>query len=341
MAEETGDNIAAELSGTQKSAILMMLLGEDEAAAILQNLSPREVQHLGTAMYSVTGVDQNTVNAVLDEFLETIKKQTGLGLGAGQYIENVLTKALGEDKAQSVLGRITPASSESQIDILDWMDARAISELIIDEHPQIKALIISYLEFGLAADVLTLLPSEIQPDIVRRIATLETVEPGAIKELERVMKAKFAANTSLRASQIGGVKAAAKIMNFTKTDMENRILNAIKKEDRDLMAEIQDNMFVFENLGGSDDRSLQTLLRSVDQDVLVVAMKGADAQLQEKLLSCMSTRAAANLRDEMEALGPVRLTEVQEAQKQIINVARKLSDDGTIVLAGRGGEEMV
>lgn len=341
MAEENDDNIAAELSGTQKSAILMMLLGEDEAAAVLQNLSPREVQHLGTAMYSVTGVDQNTVNAVLDEFLETIKKQTGLGLGAGQYIENVLTKALGEDKAQSVLGRITPASSESQIDILDWMDARAISELIIDEHPQIKALIISYLEFGLAADVLTLLPSEIQPDIVRRIATLETVEPGAIKELERVMKAKFAANTSLRASQIGGVKAAAKIMNFTKTDMENRILNAIKKEDRDLMAEIQDNMFVFENLGGSDDRSLQTLLRSVDQDVLVVAMKGADAQLQEKLLSCMSTRAAANLRDEMEALGPVRLTEVQEAQKQIINVARKLSDDGTIVLAGRGGEEMV
>ena len=341
MAEETDDNIAAELSGTQKSAILMMLLGEDEAAAVLQNLSPREVQHLGTAMYSVTGVDQNTVNAVLDEFLETIKKQTGLGLGAGQYIENVLTKALGEDKAQSVLGRITPSSSESQIDILDWMDARAISELIIDEHPQIKALIISYLEFGLAADVLTLLPSEIQPDIVRRIATLETVEPGAIKELERVMKAKFAANTSLRASQIGGVKAAAKIMNFTKTDMENRILNAIKKEDRDLMAEIQDNMFVFENLGGSDDRSLQTLLRSVDQDVLVVAMKGADAQLKEKLLSCMSTRAAANLRDEMEALGPVRLTEVQEAQKQIINVARKLSDDGTIVLAGRGGEEMV
>jgi flagellar motor switch protein FliG len=318
-----------------------MLLGEDEAAAVIQNLTPREVQHLGIAMYNVGGVDQETVNAVLDEFLDTIKKQTGLGLGAGKYIENVLTKALGDDKAQSVLGRITPSSSESQIDILDWMDARSISELIIDEHPQIKALIISYLEFGLAADVLTLLPDEIQPDIVRRIATIESVEPGAIKELERVMKAKFAANTSLRASQIGGVKAAAKIMNFTKTDMETRILNEIKKRDRDLMIEIQDNMFVFENLGGSDDRSLQTLLRSVDQDVLVIAMKGADQALQDKLLGCMSTRAAANIRDEMEALGPVRLTEVQEAQKQIINVARKLSDDGTIVLAGRGGEEMV
>jgi len=341
MPEEDENVEASALSGTEKSAILMLLLGEDEAAAILQNLSPREVQHLGTAMYSVAGVEQNTVNAVLDEFLETIKKQTGLGLGAGRYIENVLTKALGDDKAQSILGRITPASSESQIDILDWMDARSISELIIDEHPQIKALIISYLDFGLGADVLTLLPDNIQADVVRRIATLETVEPGAIKELERVMKAKFAANTSLRASQIGGVKAAAKIMNFTKTEMETRILNSIKKEDRDLMVEIQDNMFVFENLGGSDDRSLQTLLRSVDQDILVIAMKGADAQLQDKLLGCMSTRAAANIRDEMEVLGPVRLTEVQEAQKQIINVARKLSDDGTIVLAGRGGEEMV
>ncbi|MEY2998056.1 MAG: hypothetical protein RIQ82_1437 [Bacteroidota bacterium] len=337
MAEDAG----IQISGTEKAAILMMLLGEDEAAAVIQNLTPREVQHLGIAMYNVGGVDQETVNAVLDEFLDTIKKQTGLGLGAGKYIENVLTKALGDDKAQSVLGRITPSSSESQIDILDWMDARSISELIIDEHPQIKALIISYLEFGLAADVLTLLPDEIQPDIVRRIATIESVEPGAIKELERVMKAKFAANTSLRASQIGGVKAAAKIMNFTKTDMETRILNEIKKRDRDLMIEIQDNMFVFENLGGSDDRSLQTLLRSVDQDVLVIAMKGADQALQDKLLGCMSTRAAANIRDEMEALGPVRLTEVQEAQKQIINVARKLSDDGTIVLAGRGGEEMV
>ena len=341
MPEEDENVETSALSGTEKSAILMLLLGEDEAAAILQNLSPREVQHLGTAMYSVAGVEQNTVNAVLDEFLETIKKQTGIGLGAGRYIENVLTKALGDDKAQSILGRITPASSESQIDILDWMDARSISELIIDEHPQIKALIISYLDFGLGADVLTLLPEDIQADVVQRIATLETVEPGAIKELERVMKAKFAANTSLRASQIGGVKAAAKIMNFTKTEMETRILNSIKKEDRDLMVEIQDNMFVFENLGGSDDRSLQTLLRSVDQDILVIAMKGADAQLQDKLLGCMSTRAAANIRDEMEVLGPVRLTEVQEAQKQIINVARKLSDDGTIVLAGRGGEEMV
>lgn len=329
------------LTGTQKSAILMMLLGEDEAAEILKNLSPREVQHLGAAMYSVQGVDQQTVNLVLDEFLAIIKQQTSIGLGAGNYIRNVLTKALGGDKAQSVLSRITPASSERPIDILDWMDARSIAELIIDEHPQIVALIISYLDYGLAADVLGLLPHDLQPEVVARIATLETVQPDAVRELERVMQLKFKANTTLRASQIGGVKAAAKIMNFTKTAMEQRIMKDIKKADKDLMTAIQDNMFVFDNLVMSDERSLQTLLRSVETDVLVLALKGADELLREKLFACMSTRAAANIKDEMEALGPVRLTEVQEAQKQIINVARKMSDDGSIVLAGRGGDEMV
>ena len=338
---EGEEDAIVELTGTQKSAILMMLLGEDEAAEILKNLSPREVQHLGGAMYSVQGVEQNTVNAVLDEFLAIIKQQTSLGLGAGNYIRNVLTKALGGDKAQSVLSRITPASSERPIEILDWMDARAISELIIDEHPQIVALIISYLDYGLAADVLGLLPIELQPEVVRRIATLETVQPDAVRELERVMQQKFQANTTLRASQIGGVKAAAKIMNFTKTAMEQRIMKDIKKENKDLMQSIQDNMFVFDSLVISDERSLQTLLRAIDAELLVLALKGADEVLREKLFSCMSTRAAANIKDEMEALGPVRLTEVQEAQKQIIAVARKMSDDGTIVLAGRGGDEMV
>ena len=338
---EGEEDAIVELTGTQKSAILMMLLGEDEAAEILKNLSPREVQHLGGAMYSVQGVEQNTVNAVLDEFLAIIKQQTSLGLGAGNYIRNVLTKALGGDKAQSVLSRITPASSERPIEILDWMDARAISELILDEHPQIVALIISYLDYGLAADVLGLLPIELQPEVVRRIATLETVQPDAVRELERVMQQKFQANTTLRASQIGGVKAAAKIMNFTKTAMEQRIMKDIKKENKDLMQSIQDNMFVFDSLVISDERSLQTLLRAIDAELLVLALKGADEVLREKLFSCMSTRAAANVKDEMEALGPVRLTEVQEAQKQIIAVARKMSDDGTIVLAGRGGDEMV
>ncbi|XAT62704.1 flagellar motor switch protein FliG [Rhodobacteraceae bacterium Araon29] len=330
-----------ELTGTQKSAILMMLLGEEEAAEVLKNLSPREVQHLGTAMYSVQTADQETVNSVLDEFLEIIKKQTSIGMGAGNYIRNVLNKALGDDKAQSVLSRITPASSERPIEILDWMDARSIAELVQDEHPQIVALIVSYLDYGLASDVLGLLDINLQSEVITRIATLEMVDPEALKELEKVMQRKFKANTSLRSSQVGGVKAAAKIMNFTKEAMEKRILNDVKKVDKDLMQAIQDNMFTFENLGMSDDRSLQTLLRSVETEDLILSLKGADEVLREKLFGCMSTRAAANIQDEMEALGPIRLTEVQNAQKRIIAVARKMSDEGTIVLAGRGGDEMV
>jgi flagellar motor switch protein FliG len=341
--QENPDEISVYdlLSGTQKSAILMMLLGEDEASEILKNLTPKEVQHLGAAMYSVQGLDQETVNKVLDEFLKIIREQTSLGLGAGNYIRNVLTKALGEDKAQSVLSRITPSSSDRPIEILDWMDARAISELIIDEHPQIIALIISYLDFALAADVLILLPEDLQPEVIRRIATLETVQPDALRELEAVMQRKFKANTTLRASQVGGVKAAAKIMNFTKQTMEARIMKVLGKDDKTLMQAIQESMFVFENLIMSDDKSLQTLLRSVETEDLVLALKGADEQLREKLFACMSSRAAANIMDEMEALGPVRLTEVQEAQKTIINVARRLSDEGSIVLAGRGGDDFV
>jgi len=339
--ELTAIEITERLTGTQKSAILMMLLGEEEAAEILKNLSPKEVQHLGGAMYSVRNTDQETVNAVLDEFLAIIKKQTSLGLGAGNYIRNVLNRALGEDKAQSVLSRITPASSERPIEILDWMDARSIAELLQDEHPQIIALIISYLDYSQASDVLNLLPKDMQPEIVQRIATLETVDPEALRELELVMQMKFKANTSLRSTKVGGVKAAAKIMNFTKANMEKRILGAIKRNDKDLMQAIQDNMFTFDNLGMSDDRSLQTLLRAVETEDLIMALKGATEELQEKLFGCMSTRAAANIKDEMEVLGPVRLTEVQTAQKQIIEVARKMSDEGTIVLAGRGGDEMV
>ncbi|MDB2389643.1 flagellar motor switch protein FliG [Alphaproteobacteria bacterium] len=340
-APEKKDDAYDRLSGTQKSAILMMLLGEEEASEILKNLSPREVQHLGSAMYSVQGLDQDTVNKVLDEFLAIIKEQTSLGLGAGNYIRNVLNKALGEDKAQSVLSRITPSSSDRPIEILDWMDARSISELIIDEHPQIIALVISYLDFGLGADVLMLLPDGIQSDVIGRIATLETVQPDALRELEDVMQRKFKANTTLRATQVGGVKAAARIMNFTKQDMEARIMKELAKGDKLLMQGIQEAMFVFDNLLASDDKSLQTLMRNVDTEDLILALKGADEPLREKLFSCMSVRAAANLADEMEALGPVRLTEVQDAQKRIINVARRLSDEGSIVLAGRGGDDFV
>tara|TARA_Y100001954_G_scaffold122417_1_gene131558 strand:- start:1336 stop:2385 length:1050 start_codon:yes stop_codon:yes gene_type:complete len=330
-----------KLTSTQKCAILMMLLGEEEASEILRNLGPKEVQQLGKEMYNVQGLDQDTVNKVLDEFLAIIKTQTDLGMGSSNYIKNVMTKALGENKAQSVLGRITPTESDKPIEILDWMDARSVAELISDEHPQIMALIISYLEAGVAADVLVLLPEDIQADLIHRVATLETVQPDALAELERVMQLKFKTNTSLRASSVGGVKAAASIMNFTKQNMEQRVIKSLGEKDRLLAKEIQESMFTFETLILMDDRSMQTLLRNVDQEILIIALKGTEDELKEKIFNCMSQRAAANIKDEMEVLGPIRLTEVQEAQKAVINVARTMSDEGTIVLAGRGGDDFV
>ena len=223
------------LTGTQKCAILMMLIGEDEAAEIMANLSPKEVQVLGSAMYSVQGLGQDTVNLVLDEFLAIIKAQTSLGISGGSYIKNVLTKSLGDDKAQTVLGKITPSDSNKAIEILDWLDARSIADLIIDEHPQIVALIISYLEPTTASDVLNFMPEERQSDYIRRIATLETVQPEALKELDRVMQKVFSSNASLRASKVGGVPAAAKIMNFLSGDNEAKIMKEILKEDKQLM----------------------------------------------------------------------------------------------------------
>ena len=329
------------LTGTQKSAILMMLLGEDGAAEILRNLSPKEAQSLGSAMYSVKDIDQETVNHVLNEFLSIVRQQTGLGFGSGNYIKNVFTKALGDDKAESVLTRITPSSSEKPIELLEWMDARSIAELISAEHSQIISLVLSYLEYDLAAEVLSLLPVELQPEIVTRIATLETVQPDALRNLQEVLQKKFKENSSVKATKIGGVEAAAKIMNFSDTEIEKKILETLKENDGDLLLAIQDRMFIFDNLILSDERALQTLLREIEEEVLALALKGSDEVLRDKLLSCMSKRAASNIKDEIEVMGPVRLSEVQEAQKTIVSVARKLSDEGKIVLAGSGGEEMV
>lgn len=332
---------ADHLSDIQKAAILMMVVGEDTAAQILRALTPAEVQILGEAMFTVQGVDHDTVDAVLNDFLHRVSHQTGLGVGSGGYVRNVLDQALGSHKAQSVLSRIVPTNSERPIEILDWMDAPAVAELILDEHPQIMALVVASLDYAQAAEVLKLLPQTMQSEIIRRIATLNTVQPEALRDLEEVMRAKFTANTTLRASQIGGVKAAARIMNFTRQDTEERIMKDLRKDDKALTEEIQDNLFVFDYLIKSDERSLQTVLREIDNETLVLALKGADSELREKLLGCVSQRAAATIRDDMEATGPVRLSQVQEAQRAVITIARRLSDEGRITLAGRGGEKMV
>jgi flagellar motor switch protein FliG len=329
------------LTGTQKSAILMMLLGEEGAAEILKNLSPKEAQILGREMYSVRDVRQETVNVILNEFLDIVREQTGLGFGTEGYIQNVFQKALGEEKAETILSRITPTESQKPIDLLEWMDARSIAELISTEHPQIISLVLSYLDHDLAAEVLTLIPEELRSEIITRIATLETVQPDALLNLQEILKQKFKQNSAIKATKIGGIEAAAKIMNFINANVEQKVLQQIKESDSDLLAAIQDQMFVFDNLGLSEERDLQTLLREIEEDTLILALKGVDEVLRDKLLSCVSKKAAANIRDEISIMGPVKLSEVQKAQKEIIATARQLAEEGKMILAGTGGEEMV
>jgi flagellar motor switch protein FliG len=326
------------LSSTQRAAVLMLLLGEQQAAEIIRFMNPKEVQALGAAMVSVADLSQEAVNIVLDDFVSTLKKQTSLGLGTGDYVEKVMKRALGDDKAASVLSRIMPGQGSKGLDILKWMDARSIADMIAGEHPQVVAIILSVLEYDVAADVLSYLPGEHRSEIVQRIASLETVQPSAMEELEAIMKKQFSTNSSAKSSSFGGIKAAAKIMNFVKVEMEGGIMQGLGKLDGDLMLKIQDNMFTFENLQAVDSRSIQTLMRAVESEMLMVALKGAPDIVKGKFLDNMSARARLMFVDEMEARGPLRMADVEEAQKQVIRIARRLSDAGEMMLAGRGDD---
>ena len=329
----------SEMSGTKRAAVLMLLLGEQQAAEIIRFLNPKEVQALGGAMVSVADLSQEAVNSVLDEFVLTIKKQTSLGLGTTDYVEKVLKRALGDDKAASVLGRIMPGQSSKGLDILSWMDARSIAEMIRGEHPQVSAIILSVLENSVAADVLAYLPPESRAEIIQRVASLEVVQPSAMEELEAIMKKQFSNNSSAQSSSFGGVKAAAKIMNFTKTALEASVMTSLGELDPDLMQKIQDNMFTFDNLVSVDNRGIQVLMRNVEPDLLMIAMKGAGDPVKDKFFGNMSERARGMFRDDMEAKGPLRIADVEEAQKTIMRIARKLSDAGDLVLGG--GDDFV
>jgi len=326
------------MTDTQRAAVIMLLLGEQQAADILRYLSPREVQALGAQMVSVADLSQEAVNVVLDDFVVTIKKQTSLGLGTVDYVENVFKRALGDDKAATVLGRIMPGSSSRGMEILRWMDARSIGEMIQNEHPQVIAIILSVVEYDVAADVLNFLPPEVRPEVIQRIALLDTVQPSAMEELESIMQQQFSSNSSAKSSNFGGIKTAAKIMNFTKVELESNILAGVASIDDELCTKIQDSMFTFDNLSGLDNRSIQTLMRNIEMDMLMVALKASDEAVKEKFLDNMSQRARVMFLDEMEAKGPVRITDVETAQKTIMRTARKLSDKGDIVLAGRGDD---
>ena len=334
---EAAEKLRAEMSnisGAQRAAVFMLLLGEQQASEIIKFLNPGEVQALGGAMVAVSDVSQEAVNAILDEFVTTIKKQSSLGLGSTDYVEKVFKRALGDDKAASVLGRILPGQSTKGLEILQWMDARAIADMIKTEHPQVTAIILSVLDHQVAADVLNFLPDETRPEIIQRVASLETVQPSAMQELESIMKLQFSNNTSSKSSSFGGIKAAAQIMNSTKTALEASIMKGLESIDADLMMRIQDNMFTFENLSAVDNKGIQVLMRAVDNNQLMIAMKGASEDVKARFFDNMSERARGMFKDEMDAKGLMRLSDVEEAQKQIMRSARKLSDSGELVLGG-------
>ncbi len=330
------------LDYAQRAAVLLMSIGEESASEVLKHMGPKEVQRIGVAMTTLQDVSKEVVNSVIEEFLDTINSQTSVGLGAEEYVRNVLTSALGEDKAASVIDRILLGGNSKGLESLKWMEPRAVAALIQNEHPQIIAIILSYLDSDHAASVLAEFPEKVQADILLRIATLEGVQPAAMKELNDTLEKQLKGGGNVQSSAIGGVKIAAEILNFVESSAEAGIMEKIKESDEGLGQEIQDLMFVFDNLSDVDDRGIQTILREVSTDTLLLALKATDDELKEKIFGNMSKRAAEMLRDDLEAKGPVRLSEVETAQKEILTITRRLADEGQIMLGGGGGgEEMI
>lgn len=329
-----------QLGGSETAAILLMMLGDEEAAEILSHLDPHEVQHLGSAMFNVADVTEEEVAEVFDAFMTRARARTTIGFGATPRIRAVMEHALGAERAETMLARITPPTRSRALDALRWMDAKTIAALVENEHPQIAALVLANLEAPMAADVLQLLPAEVQPDVIFRVAKLETVTADALEELERILVSEVHRVASSPSPIRGGTTEAAKIMQNTKKGTDQRIIRSLGKIDKQVAQEIEDEMFIFEDLEELDEKNLGILLRNVENDVLVVALKGAEDKLRDKMLGCMSSRAADTIRDEMQERGPMRLAEVQEAQKEMLSVARRLADAGTIMLGG-GKEDYV
>ena len=328
------------LTGVQRAAVLLLSLGEEDAAEVLKHMNAKEVQKLGIAMATISGVSREQVMQVISTFGEALDKQTSLGMGADDYVRKVLVQALGEDKAGSLIDRILLGRNTTGLDTLKWMDPRAIADLVRNEHPQIIAIVLAHLDSDQAAETLKLLAERTRTDVLLRIATLDGIPPNALNELNEIMERQFAGNQSLKASSLGGVKVAANILNFMDSGQDQVILGSITQVDADLGARIQDLMFVFDNLADLGDRELQALLRAVPNDRLGLALRGADAKVKEKITRNMSQRAAQILLEDMEARGPVRLSDVEGAQKEILAIVRRLADQGVISLMA-SAEEMV
>ncbi len=331
----------AHIKGVDRAAILLLAMGEQDAAAVLAHMGPKEVQELGLAMAGMTNVSTTNMELVMRSFVDTLSNQTALGGDSDQYIRNVLTKALGTDKAGGVIDRILLGRNSKGLEQLKWMDSRSIAELIRLEHPQIIAIVLSFLDSDQAAEVLAEFSERVRPDIIMRIATLDGIQPAALQELDEILEKQFIGANNVKSSSLGGVKTAANILNLVDGGVEGGIMEHITTNDQELAQQIQDNMFVFDNLIDVDDRGIQTLLREVASDQLLLALRGAEDSLKEKIFKNMSKRAAEMLRDDLEAAAPARLSDVEAAQKEILTVTRRLSDAGEIMLGGAGGEDFI
>ncbi len=321
--------------------MLLLTLGEQEAAEVLKHMGVKDVQRVGTAMAQMSNVSRDEVSNVLASFTTLIESQTSLGVGSDEYIRKMLINALGEDKAAGVIDRILLGRSSKGLEALKWMDPRAVAEVVRYEHPQIVAIVLAYLEPDNSAEVLSLLPESVRPDIIMRIATLDGIQPSALSELDEIMERQFAGGANGSSSSLGGPKVAANILNLMDMSAGTTVMETIQKTDEALSTRIQDLMFVFDNLLEIDDRGMQELLRQVQSDRLLLALKGAEDTLKEKIFKNMSQRAADMLKDDMESKGPVKLSEVEAAQKEILAVARRMAEAGTLALGGKGGEEYV
>jgi len=330
-----------EDQGLTNAAVLMMTLGEEAASEVFKFLPPKDVQKLGETITGLRSISRERVERVLGKFADITSSQTLLVGDTNSYVRNVLQRALGLDKATMLLDRIMEGNDVSGIESLKWMDAVSIAELLRNEHPQIVAAILVHLDYELIANVLKEFTELMRHDIIMRIANLEGIQPTALQDLNDVLYRSLSGGEKIRKTNLGGVKSAAEIINFMGAAMENTVLEAIRNEDADLAQKILDNMYVFEDLLSLDDQSVRLALREIAGDKLVLALKGASPVLREKIFSNLSTRAAQSLREDLDSLGPVRLSEVVAQQKEIIKTVRRLADEGQISLGGTSSDSFV
>ena len=330
------------LSGAQRAAIFLLGVGEETAAAVMRHMEPREVHRVGEAMASLSGVSNQEMESVLREFHEEASNVNPLGIGASDFTQRVLVQALGESKARSMLSKVLPGKQNTRgIEALKWMDATAVAELIEDEHPQIIAIVLASLDDDHAAAVLGSLPAAVRPEAMLRVARLEVIDPAAMEELDQVLERQLGKVRKSPPRSVNGMTSAAAILNNVDADMESSVLGAIREADEDLGERVSELMFVFDDLLDLDDRGMQRLIREIAVDQLVIALKGVDEAVQNKFFGNMSSRAADMLKEDLEAKGPVKLSEVELAQKEILAVATRLADEGEVAIGERGGDDFV